>query len=200
MSKNNFLLLSLEDDRAKDIANIVSSKTAKKILKYLSEKEDATETQISKDLDVAISTIHYNLEQLKKARLLEWKKYHYSEKGKEVRHYNLTNKYIIIAPKNSDEGFLEQLKNIIPTLFVSIAGAGIVFFFANDFPSQNSLSAKMVSADVVLKESTKILSSEPSLSFFQLILNNSYLMFISGTIFALIVYFIIKYVRRNYFN
>ena len=100
MGKKNFLLLSLDDDKAKSIANTVSNSTCKKILDFLSSS-DGTETEISEALKMPISTVHYNLKQLVSSKLVECDNYHLSQKGKEVKHYTLANKYIIIAPKGA---------------------------------------------------------------------------------------------------
>ena len=128
MSKKNFILLSLEDNKAKKIANAVSNPSCKKILDFLSENE-ATETQISEKLKIPISTVHYNLQQLLESKLIDWDKYHYSEKGKEVRHYKIANKYIIIAPKGEDtNSLMERLKTILPSFFLVAVGALAVYF------------------------------------------------------------------------
>ncbi len=57
--------------------------------------------------------------------------YHYSEKGKEVQHYRLANKYIIIAPKKT-HGIKEKLKGILPVLLI-ISGAALVIQLTHKF-------------------------------------------------------------------
>ena len=100
MAKKNFLLLSLEDSKTKKIANIVSNDSCRKILDYLSANK-ATESELASKLSIPISTIHYNLQQLMDSGLIIADEYHYSEKGREVYHYKLANKYIIITPKKT---------------------------------------------------------------------------------------------------
>lgn len=142
--KKNFLLLSLDDEKTKAIANTVSNSTCKKILEFLAEN-DGTETEISKTLGIPISTVHYNLKQLLEARLVEWDNYHLSEKGKEVKHYTLANKYIIIAPKGADKAsFLEAVKNIIPVFGLGVLGT----FFASKFSGFDSSSSFGSSSDL----------------------------------------------------
>ena len=108
----NFLLLSLEDSQAKKVANIVSNDSCRKILDYLSERE-ATESELAAKLNIPISTVHYNLQQLMDAKLIESEEFHYSPKGREVNHYKLANKYIIITPKKVT-GITQKLKSILP--------------------------------------------------------------------------------------
>src|SRR3989344_3588410 len=111
MAKEKFLLVSLKEDKAKKLAQVISNDTSRKILDYLAEKE-ATESDLAKTLEVPISTIHYNLKALMDAGIIEVEEFHYSQKGKEVNHYKLANKYIIIAPKGT-YGIKEKLKSIL---------------------------------------------------------------------------------------
>ncbi|MFW5977584.1 MAG: ArsR/SmtB family transcription factor, partial [Candidatus Nanoarchaeia archaeon] len=122
MTDKNFLLLSLDDDHAKQVAHILSNKSCAKILKYVTSNK-ATASEISKELNIPLSTVHYNLKQLLQAKLVQAKEFHYSKKGKEVLHYTVTNKYIVIAPSQDKEGFLEKLKTILPvTAMIAVGG------------------------------------------------------------------------------
>ena len=120
--KDKFLLVSLDDDQSKDLAQVLSNKTSRKILDLLAEKK-ATESAIAKKLGSPLSTVHYNLKQLVKAKLVEVKEFHYSEKGKEVNHYSLANKTVIIAPKQSHAGLMEKLKSLVPA-FILVGAVG----------------------------------------------------------------------------
>ena len=119
MAKEKFILVSLEDDKAKKLAEVISNNTCRKILDKLSEKE-YTETELSEHLKIPISTIHYNLKHLLQAKLVETTEFHYSKKGKEVQHYTLSNQYVIIAPKNIKEGLRERLEKIIPSAVLTL--------------------------------------------------------------------------------
>jgi len=127
MKKDPFLLVSLEESESKALAQVISNDTARKILDLLSKEESATETDISKKLKVPLSTVHYNLQALVKANLAVAEEFHYSEKGKEVLHYSLANKIIIIAPKKtSTESFKEKLKSILPVGLIALAVGGVI--------------------------------------------------------------------------
>ncbi len=141
MPKQSFLLVSLKEDKAKQLANVISNDSCRKILDYLGEKEDATETQMAKDLNLPISTIHYNLQHLLKTGIIDVDEFHYSEKGKEVNHYKLANKYIIIAPKTT-YGIKEKLKSILPVSLLALIGAGFIQMYNTYFtPSAKILNA-----------------------------------------------------------
>src|SRR3989338_6028072 len=106
MSKNNFLLVDLNEEKTKKLAETITSDTSRKILNHLAEKEE-TEANIAQLLQLPISTVHYHLQKLQEAGLVKVEEFHYSQKGREVNHYKLANKYIIIAPQKV-EGLKEN--------------------------------------------------------------------------------------------
>ena len=52
--KKSFLLVSLQENEAKKLAQIISNDTCRKILEYLGENEAVTETDLAKKLNLAI--------------------------------------------------------------------------------------------------------------------------------------------------
>lgn len=133
-SKQTFLLVSLNEDKAKKLANVITSASARKILDYLAgkgEKDESTETQIAKDLMLPLSTVHYNLQQLLAGNLVEADEFHYSEKGKEVNHYKLANKYIIIAPSAPSQSIRDKLKLLLPVALLTAGAAALIQLFNN---------------------------------------------------------------------
>ncbi|MFA6089776.1 MAG: helix-turn-helix domain-containing protein [Candidatus Woesearchaeota archaeon] len=128
-----YVLMDLNDEKSKDIATVLSSKSAKKILDFLSECEGASETDISDKLSIPISTVHYNLSVLIKAKLVEAKEFHYSKKGREINHYSLAKKLIIIAPSGMDNSVKDRLKNLFLSIVFGIlfVGTSVFMFFKN---------------------------------------------------------------------
>jgi predicted ArsR family transcriptional regulator len=130
MPKDPFLLVSLEENESKALAQVMSNDTARKILDLLSKHESLTESDVAKKLNFPLSTVHYNLQALVKANLVKSEEFHYSEKGKEVNHYSLANKIIIIAPKKaSTESFRDKLKSILPISIIVLVVGGIIQLF-----------------------------------------------------------------------
>src|SRR3989344_4715108 len=119
MPKNNFLLVDLNESKTKKLAETITSDTSRKILNYLAEKEQDTEANAAKELNIPISTVHYHLQKLQEAQLVIVEEYHYSQKGREVNHYKLANKYIIIAPKKVS-GLKQALKNVLPVGVIAL--------------------------------------------------------------------------------
>lgn len=116
MMDDKFIISSLHDEKSKEIAEIIANKTARKILDYLTEK-DASETDISKELNLPLSTVHYNTQKLLKTKLIEVKDYFWSEKGNKINIYRVARKLIVIAPKYA-RGY-DTLKSIIPAILIS---------------------------------------------------------------------------------
>jgi len=139
MAKGSFLLVNLNEDQTKHLAQVISNESCRKILDYLTNSS-ATESDLSKKLNLPLSTVHYNIQALLKAKLVESEEFHYSAKGREVLHYRLANKYIIIAPK-STYGIKEKLKSILPiTMFLGVFAYLLQFFSRSTLMASSSLT------------------------------------------------------------
>jgi predicted transcriptional regulator len=195
--ENTFLLLSLEEGKAKKLANVIGSDACRKILDLLAQ-QSATETQISTKLSMPLSTVHYNIQQLLKSGLVKADEFHYSEKGREVDHYSIANKYIIIAPK-SVEGLAEKLKKVLPVFaFVAVTGAvldPLSRFFGNPQVSKAAESIPRELASGAVQESVRsaadfsgtAVTSGPTIGIW----------FVLGALFALIVYVAYDFFREK---
>ncbi len=197
MSEDSFLLINLKDSESKKLAQVISNESSRKILDFLSKKKSITETEIAKELKLPLSTVHYNLQALVKAKLVNADEFHYSQKGKEVIHYSLANKYIIIAPKSSPK-FLDSLKKIIPAILVTgatVLGMKLYELFAIQRDdvflggARSLVEQEMMVQDVLAQEASKTI--EP------LITNAFILNFLYGALFAIAVYFIIELFSRK---
>lgn len=136
MADKSFVLMSLQEDKIKKMTQVLSNNTCRKILEYLSNHDKATATDISKELKLAMSTVHYNLKQLVDNGLVTSNEYHYSEKGKEVIHYGLANKYIIIAPKE-DKTVLDKLRKFLPITAITAATGALFYFIESQWDKIN---------------------------------------------------------------
>jgi len=140
MSDRSFVLVSLKDNKSKNLTKVLSNDTCRKILDHLSKKDGATETEISKNLNLPLSTVHYNIQQLADSKLVSRDEYHYSDKGKEVIHYKLANKFIIIS-QEEDESILDKLKSFLPVAIIFTVFSGLVAVY--EFISRSFLSSSM---------------------------------------------------------
>ena len=114
-----FVLLSLDEKKSKKVADALSNSTSRKLLNYLGDKE-ASSTEISKDLNIPLSTVEYNLKTLSEAELIESPEFKWSPKGKQVDIYKVKKKYIVIAP-GKDSELKEALKKLLPIGIFGIA-------------------------------------------------------------------------------
>ena len=197
MPKKNFILLSMEDSKIKKISNVISNDSCRKILDYLANRE-ATESELASKLSIPISTVHYNLQQLTEAGLVSADEYHYSQKGKEVNHYRLANKYIIIAPKKT-HGIMEKLRGILPVVLI-VSGAALAIQLVNRYLSGNmmteaasdassGIAAPMMQKAAVetVQQTSQAIPQYPNIA----------LWFLAGSLFALGAYLMVSILRKD---
>ena len=211
MAKNNFLLLSLDDSKAKKVANIVSNDSCRKILDYLSGHETSTESELATELNIPISTIHYNLQQLIESDLIITEEFHYSKKGKEVSHYKLANKYIIITPKKVT-GIKEKLRSILPVGLAAIATAGIIQYASRYFPGRVPSNTMLARAPAAMTEQAvgagaptmekampvaEEIITDRAVSLLPNLTTNIAFWFLIGAIFALGMYILISCLKKD---
>ncbi len=121
------MMLSLDDDSS-DLTSIINSKSAKRIISYLAEKEEATESEVAKELNLPISTVHYNLKKLSEAGIVISESYHYSDKGKKVEHYKIAERLILIIPSKKKK-FSDFIKNLVPAfLSFGVFAIGLLIY------------------------------------------------------------------------
>lgn len=192
--KKDFLFTSMDTDRAKHIADSVGNRTARRILEHLSEHESATESDVARALSLAASTVHYNLKKLVENGLVKADEFHYSEKGREVNHYRLAHKYIIITPKRTTKK--EVFKNLGISFAVSAIIAITLFLFNQpaEKVSKTEDAGAMVmerTADAApqqaVYESASQTAQEPSIAFW----------FMIGAAVGLAAYFLISTLRKD---
>ena len=146
MVENKFILVNLEDTKSKELAQVISSDTARKILNLLSDKP-YSETDIAQKLNIPLTTAHYNIQHLLKAEVIEIKDFLWSEKGKKIQLYQLSNKLIIIAPKTTTASFMEKLREIIPVALIGLlTSAGI---YAYQLTNKLGLSKMQTSTELL---------------------------------------------------
>lgn len=197
---SKFVLLNLDDEHTKDVANAVSSKSGKKVLAYLENHEKVTESELSKELNIPMSTVNYTIDQLFKANLIENSHYHFSSKGREVKHWRLANKLIIIAPKKT-EGLYDKIKDLLGIFFLTGIGSLLYSYFStSSFETMNTsliesspINAKSYASDqgaaMIAKSSyvPETILYEPNIA----------LWFFIGVCVALLLVFIVRIWRKK---
>lgn len=117
--KDNYLLVSLDDEteQSKAISEVLSSKTSKKIINYLTEVKEASQKDLSDKLKIPLNTIEYNIKKLLSSGLIRKRKnFFWSKKGKKIIMYELSKKSVVISHKKST---LDKLKSILPAFILT---------------------------------------------------------------------------------
>lgn len=207
MTKSS-IVLDLDDPRFDDIAEVMSNKTAKKILSALGEKE-LSQSEISEEIGAALNTVDYNVKKLEKAGLVEKVSgFLWSVKGKRIHKYRVVNKKIVISPKS-------YLKGILPAAFVSVVLAFLIKIFVGttsvssgnvgslemDVATSGSFAAVDSVPRVALEEGARAASESASIvnnSVHQVLVNTpeSWAWFLLGSLVALLFLIIFNW-RKN---
>lgn len=183
-----YVLLSLEDKRLKNIAEVLGNKTSGKIIDALSDVGELSEKDISEKLKLPINTVEYNLKKLIQAEIIEEaKSFFWSAKGRKIKMYKLSKKSIIISPKSTK--ISSDIKQILPIALISgIAAVSVKYFYAAQETTQR-----------VSEDATLAYALEKSVETGSLISANEYywIWFLSGAFFSIVLFIIFK-IMINY--
>jgi len=194
MNEENFILVSLEDSKSKEISEILGSKTCKKIIGYLSQNKEATQKDLSDSLKIPMNTLDYNIKKLVSSGFIQKRKnFFWSKKGKKIVMYELSNKSIVISPKKSAG---EKIKSIIPALILTAAGTFAIWTYEKISLIEEE-TAVGTGAQNLFDESAKIaIESVPATTateFVQSISPTLWAWFLAGAIFVSIIFLIINW-------
>ncbi|MEK6932490.1 MAG: helix-turn-helix domain-containing protein [Nanoarchaeota archaeon] len=188
-NEEKYILVSLEEDKAKDLANVLSNATSRRILEYLSTKDEASETEVAKELKSPLSTVHYNLQLLRKNGLVETKKFSYSEKGKRIEFYRVVKKFIVIAPKYTRRNLI----NSVLPLFLISAGIAFIIQWLSNLTTRVSTSNTLMAQDSFQKATAE---SAPMLV--QATTTNYYgYWFLAGAWMILLIYILMTLIKKR---
>ena len=205
MAKESFLLVSLKGNKAKKLAQVISNKTSRRILDFLAENKKATESELASELSLPISTVHYNLKHLVDAKLVQADEFHYSEKGKEVNHYSLTNKYIIIAPESTTTGIRDRIKSILPVGLITIATAAVLQVISKSYQSSLMRGPQLPEA-VLQKGVERVVAEDAAASAFQAanlnvtqlpVASSFVIWFLIGAMFVILLFLFVEWIRSR---
>jgi len=185
--EESYLLFSLEEEKSKKLAQAISNETARKILNYLS-RNDASESYIAKALNLPLSTVHYNLQNLKESNLIKSKDFYWSEKGKKIEMYTVSKKFIVISPAGQALG--SSLKNILPVGLGGIIVSGLLYLFSKK-PEEILLKSSQFAAPET--EAFALAGAEKGFT----LMPEHALWFLLGVFFIVILLLIIDFIRRK---
>ncbi len=180
-----YVMLDMNDSSYDELAQILSNKTAKKIVNALAEK-DLSEADIAKELKLPINTIEYSLKKLVKVGLVEsTSNFFWSVKGKKIKIYKLANKKIVISTRKS-----------VKTMLISMLGVGIIGSLIKvGINLQNSgVVEKSFDSSLLMEKSYGAISNAPTvISSNTSIFSNVLFWFVGGCLVGAGVYLIYKF-------
>jgi DNA-binding transcriptional ArsR family regulator len=120
------LILPLNED-SKKITQTLSNDTSLKILELLAQKS-LSATEIADELEIALTTVKYNLDSLIECYLIKVKQTRWSQKGREIKIYEPVQKLIVVVPgrrnpdRSSIAGILRKYLGIVAAAVFASAG------------------------------------------------------------------------------
>jgi DNA-binding Lrp family transcriptional regulator len=149
--EDKFMLVSLNDEKSKSIAEVLSSSTCKKVINYLAEKKEASQKDLSDGLDIPMNTLDYNIKKLLESGFIQKRKnFFWSKKGKKIVMYELSNKSIVISPKKTSG---EKLKSILPAFILTLAGTFAIWVFEKIRGSaQTTVSSDAYNPNIIMEK------------------------------------------------
>lgn len=189
---DKYILVSLEDSKAKKVSEILGNKTSKKILDFLADTKEASVSDISNSLSIPMNTVGYNIQKLVDVGLVEKSKnYFWSIKGKKIPTYKVSNKSIVISPKSTIKS---GLSSILPVAVIS----GLFALLIRYLTVAKTVAIKAIPTQVY---STGVAEAMP-VDFVSPWMYTTYMMpawvwFLAGVIFGLAIFFIINFIKRK---
>jgi predicted ArsR family transcriptional regulator len=200
MADENFILVSLDDSKSKEISEVLGSKTCKKIIAYLSENKEASQKDLSDNLKIPMNTLDYNMKKLLVSGFVQKRKnFFWSKKGKKIIMYELSNKSIVISHKKTSG---EKLKSIIPAVLLTAAGTFAVWTYEKISMATSSLERTAMGTgatntlDKAVSETASYVASAPTSLSPEVFFQNTPLLwgwFLAGALFVLLVYSIVNW-------
>ena len=137
-NSEKFLVLPLGDE-SKKITQVITNDTARQIMELLAE-QSMSASDIAKQLDVPLTTIKYNLENLVDVGLVKIERIKYSEKGRQVKVYAPVRKLIVLVPeKLGNASITEVLKKYLGVILTAVFASGFIELLTGRFTSSESV-------------------------------------------------------------
>lgn len=129
---DNPAVLSLDDAATRDVIEALSSETAYDIFRLLNETP-ATPSRIADQLDQSVQNVHYHLENLESAGVIEVTDTCYSEKGREMKVFVISEDPTLLFLGTEDDR--PSLKHAFKS-FASLLGPPSILLAAVESISQ----------------------------------------------------------------
>lgn len=121
-------VVGVDDEEMESVIDALSSETARTIISEI-YSSPGTATELSTRTDNSVQTVHYHLEKLQDAGLIEVVETRYSKKGNEMNIYAAADEPVVVfvGTKNRKTSFVDLLRRLIGGLSLLIAATLYVF-------------------------------------------------------------------------
>jgi DNA-binding transcriptional ArsR family regulator len=196
------ILISLDDDRAKHLGDVISNKSCKKIINFLSRTE-GTVTDISQKLKMRLNTVDYNIKKLIKVGLIEKRSFWWSVKGKKMPIYKVSNKKIVVSPRKLT-GYTKYVFAFIASGLVALAirGSSNLGGKGNDVVEsvRSGKDLPLGSAGAMMDKSTEIVAGSGDVIFSGYLGMDVWLWFLFGAWFMILLFFVFNIFGERKFS
>ncbi len=125
--EEKLLILPLGEE-SKKITQVISNDTARQIIELLADAP-LSASDIAERLQMPLTTIVYNLENLEKVGLIKVEKIKYSEKGREVKIYAPVRKLIVVVPEKTDrKSVTDLLRKYLGVILAAVFASSLIEF------------------------------------------------------------------------
>ncbi|MFB6200660.1 MAG: ArsR/SmtB family transcription factor [Halorhabdus sp.] len=166
-------VLGLDDEAANETFAALSSETARRVLALIYD-EPTTPAEIRDEIGTSLQNVHYHLEKLESADLIESAGTDYSAKGNEMTVYAPTNEaLVLVAGEQEDQSLLKRAVSRVLAGIAVLAGGALTFGFIVDrwvtettTESGGGMGTMTVETADTASEATDSLLSDPAVAFF----------------------------------
>ena len=153
-----FETISVDDEKAKELAQILINDKALSILKLLQE-ESLSASDISARLNLPLSTVVYHLDKMSRVGLIEIAGKRYGKRLQEVKLYRASPKPILLMPAKTS--FKRRvLRTIEKIQVISLSVAGIVSYAV--YKLSNAFFIRSGAPQTVAEENLTVTQTMPT--------------------------------------
>ncbi|WNY29423.1 hypothetical protein MmiEs2_16520 [Methanimicrococcus stummii] len=153
LDADSIIVIPVNED-SKKIRQILSNDTAMKILDLL-KKESLSAGEVSEKLEIPLTTVKYNIDQMVEHDLVRIQRIKYSEKGRQVKIYEAPEKVIVFAPEKMTRFSLISMLQKYAFAFVAAAfgGFGLNYIYQRHWEKQamSMRYSSLVTEDALLE-------------------------------------------------
>lgn len=137
-------------EESKKITQVITNDTARQVMELLADQPMSV-SDMAHELDVPLTTIKYNIENLVEVGLAKVERIKYSEKGRQVKIYGPVRKLIVVVPEKTDStSIADMLKKYLGVVLAAVFASGIVEILTGwsgktmNMPDKSGFSTDMV--------------------------------------------------------